>query len=83
MIRTQIYLTEEEQEALRRIADLKGTSQSDVIRQAIDQFIIGYQESNRIEMLRAARAIWADRTDFDWADLRSEMDRTFEEPQDG
>lgn len=83
MIRTQIYLTEHEQGALHTIANFKDTSQSEVIRQAIDQFIAGYQKFNRVEMLRAARGMWADRTDFDWRALRSEFDRPFGETQDG
>jgi hypothetical protein len=83
MIRTTICLTENEQKALRRIADLKGTSQSEVIRQAIDQFLAGYREAHRVEMLRAARGIWSDRTDLDLREIRSEMDRSFEELRDG
>lgn len=83
MIRTQIYLTEEEQGELRTIADLMGTTQSELIRQAIDQFIATHKKSSRLEMLRAARGIWADRTDFDWRQLRAEMDRAFEERHDG
>jgi predicted transcriptional regulator len=83
MIRTQIYLTEEEHSELRRIADLRDTSQSDVIRQAIDQFLAAYQQSNRVEMMRAARGIWADRTDFDGRALRSEFDRDLEAGDDG
>ncbi len=86
MIRTQIYLTEEEQEALRTITALKGTSQSELIRQAIDQFIANYRQAHRVELLRAARGMWADRDDLDWRSLRAEFDRSFkgtEEPSDG
>jgi len=83
MIRTQIYLTEEEQGELRTIADLRGASQSELIRQAIDQFIATYRKTNRVELLRAARGIWADRDDLDWRSLRAEFDRTFGEVPNG
>jgi hypothetical protein len=33
-------------------------------------------------MLRAARGIWAERTDFDLRHLRSELDRSFAKPTD-
>jgi hypothetical protein len=82
MIRTQIYLTKEEQEELRAIADLQGTSQSEVIRQAVDRFIADHRKTDRVDMLRVARGIWAERTDLDWRHLRSELDRSFEEPTD-
>jgi Ribbon-helix-helix protein, copG family len=39
MQRTQIYLTDEEQTAIRQISIRSGTSQSALIRKAIDQFI--------------------------------------------
>ena len=82
MIRTQIYLTEEEQEALRTITALKGTSQSELIRQAIDQFIANYRQTHRVELLRAARGMWAGRDDLDWRSLRAEFDRSFGETEE-
>jgi metal-responsive CopG/Arc/MetJ family transcriptional regulator len=39
MQRTQIYLTDEEQAAIRQISIRSGTSQSALIRKAIDQYI--------------------------------------------
>lgn len=78
MNRTQIYLTEEEQKALRAIANLRETTQSEVIREAIDQYIIKHQQVYRVQMLREARGIWADRDDINAAALRAEWDRQFE-----
>lgn len=78
MNRTQIYLTEEEQKALRAIANLRDTTQSDVIREAIDQYIVKHQQAYRVQMLREARGIWADRDDINATALRAEWDRQFE-----
>lgn len=39
MVWTQIYLTEEEQEALRVLAQSTGRSQSELIREAIDAML--------------------------------------------
>lgn len=60
MVRTQIYLTEEEQEALRSLAGQQKTSQSDLIRQAIDRFIAGASDSHRRQLRLRARGIWKD-----------------------
>ena len=39
MVRTQIYLTEREQKALRSMSSLTGKSQSELIREALDTMI--------------------------------------------
>ena len=39
MVRTQIYLTEEEKKGLKSAALAQGVSQSDLIRQAIDDLL--------------------------------------------
>ena len=43
MVRTQIYLTEAERAALKAIARQTGKKQSELIRQAIDLLIEGFQ----------------------------------------
>ncbi|HQE94169.1 MAG TPA: ribbon-helix-helix domain-containing protein [Anaerolineae bacterium] len=78
MNRTQIYLTEEEQRALRAIADLQGATQSEIIREALDQYIVKHQQAHRVQMLRKACGIWANRDDIDTETLRTEWDRQFE-----
>jgi predicted transcriptional regulator len=81
MERTQIYLTEEERRALKSLAARLDRSQSALIREAIDRYVDRYQEGNRLDLLRPARGLWADREDLpDFVAVRRELDRThFEE----
>ena len=48
MLRTQIYLTEEERAALRNMARETGKKQSELIRRAIDDFIDRFQPRERL-----------------------------------
>ena len=76
MRRTQIYLTEEEQKAVKTIADRLGQSQSEVIRKAVDRYIEQHRDGNILELLRQGRGIWSNRDDLpDFEGLRRTFDR--------
>lgn len=76
MVRTQIYLTDEEQAALAAIANKTGKSKSDLIRQAIDHYIEQFQERDRKSLLHQAKGLWRHREDLpDFYLLRRELDR--------
>jgi metal-responsive CopG/Arc/MetJ family transcriptional regulator len=76
MNRTQIYLTEDEQGALRSLSAASGRSQSELIREAIDRFLAETRPQSQRAALMAAAGLWRDRTDLpDLADLRAEWER--------
>jgi metal-responsive CopG/Arc/MetJ family transcriptional regulator len=78
MIRTQIYLTDLEREQLLALTHEMGLSQSELIREAIDQFIEQHTEKkrNKAALIRAAKGLWDNRTDLpDFDTLRKEWDR--------
>jgi Arc/MetJ-type ribon-helix-helix transcriptional regulator len=71
MVRTQIYLTEEELAGLRALAQLTGRTQSELIRRAVDRLLGDGERPDRLATLRRGRG-----TDLpEGADLRREWDR--------
>lgn len=76
MIRTQIYLTEEENTSIARLCQMLGNGKSEIIRQAIDEFIHRRDTINRLKELQAARGMWADHPNLpDARTMRSSFDR--------
>lgn len=76
MIRTQIYLTAQEQDSLRRLAGRTGKTQSQLIREAVDRLIEQSGPHSRAQILEEAAGMWQDRIDLpDFAALRREADR--------
>lgn len=76
MVRTQIYLTEQQCTELAAIAEQSGQRQSEVIREAVDRFIEQNGQRRRKTILRRAAGVWRDRADVPDLDaLRRGWDR--------
>lgn len=76
MIRTQIYLTENQRDEIAALAKTLGKKQSEIIREAIDRLIHQTGRGRREAVFRKAAGIWRDRTDLpDFNTIRSEWDR--------
>ena len=63
MVRTQVYLTEEEKSSLESTAISQGISQSDLIRRAIDEMLIKTSVVNKSAILDEIAGIWSQRND--------------------
>jgi len=76
MVRTQIYLTERERAALNALSAETGKKQSELIREAIDEFIVRLSQSRREMVLDRVAGIWKGRDDIpDFAEIRKSWDR--------
>ena len=77
MERTQIYIRNDQREAIKAIAQRTGQSLSEIIRAAIDAYIADYWAEDRQELMHRAAGMWADREDLSefFAELRREGDR--------
>jgi hypothetical protein len=76
MVRTQVYLTENQRNELARIAQALGKKQSEIIREGIDLVIERSRRNCRENALREAAGMWKDRTDLpDFEKMRKEWDR--------
>lgn len=64
MIRTQIYLTEKEKEGLEKMSALKGISQSDLIRLAVDDLLSRTDDSGKSCIVEELAGIWRCRQDI-------------------
>jgi len=77
MIRTQLYLTEEERTRLSQLARRTGKKQSELVREAVDAYLDRQAVDERADALRQVVGIWSNRTDLpDFAEIRREWDRT-------
>jgi hypothetical protein len=72
MVRTQVYLTEKEKSSLESVALQKGVSQSDLIRQAIDELLGKTGVIDKTSIIDGVAGIWSERKDLvDLRDLRA------------
>lgn len=72
MQRTNIYLTDEQQDRLRRRAEEEGMSKSKLIRRILDGALaITKTSASTEEIIRKTSGIWADRDEADLEEVRS------------
>jgi hypothetical protein len=75
MAEIELNLSENEERALKEIAFRTGMSESELIRDAVDQLIKQRLPNGNSGMLRA-RGMWRDRDDLpDFGKIRREWDR--------
>jgi hypothetical protein len=76
MVRTQIYLTEDERDGLTALAEASGKKQSELIRQAVDTLIHQASRGRREAVLKEAAGLWNDRKDLpEFAAVRKDWNR--------
>jgi hypothetical protein len=76
MVRTQVYLSEEQEYGLKRLAASTGRKQSELIREAVESYLAAHRPKDWKEGLETVRGMWADRDDLD--DLHAELGREWE-----
>ena len=64
MRRTQIYLTDEERQALKVLAEKQGRSQSAIIREAVDRYLQGASVQTWQNVIDRTAGLWKDREDI-------------------
>ena len=76
MVRTQVYLTENEIFALDVLSDQIGKKRSELIREAVDSLITKYNQHKRQKILDRVAGIWKEREDLpNFSSLRKDWDR--------
>jgi hypothetical protein len=76
MVRTQIYLTEEERDGLEAVAKSTDKKQSEIIREAVDRFLDMTRGNGRKAILDGAAGMWRNRKDLpDFGAARRSWDR--------
>ncbi len=77
MVRTQIYLTEEERTGLGALVEATGKKQAELIREAIDRLLDTVSDRRRASVLNSAAGMWRNRSDLpDLKATRQSWDRS-------
>ena len=78
MIRTQLYLSAEQHEQASRVAAESALSLSDIVRQALDEYLSRRRRQRKeyLDALAQVQGVWRDREDIpELPDLRRAWDR--------
>lgn len=76
MKRTQIYISEEMKEELDTLSRQRGISKSEIIREAVAEYVSRQSETEKKEKLKAGAGLWKEKKDLpDLSKLRSEFER--------
>ena len=71
-----VELSEVESEALAELSGRTGKSSSDLLREAVVQFLATARPASDLRLIERARGMWREREDLpDFAQLRREWDR--------
>ncbi|MEX0722321.1 MAG: CopG family transcriptional regulator [Gracilimonas sp.] len=80
MIRTQIYLTEKEKKAIEKLSDERNTTQSNIIREAIDEYVVKKKSKTKEKSIMDFAGIWKDKKDIPDIDkLRDEWEERLDQ----
>jgi len=75
MVRTQIYLTIDEVSKLKLLAGELGKKQSEIIREAIDCFLLNFSKKDQLKRLQNAKGMWKDRSKTTFKNIRNELNQ--------
>ena len=77
MVSTHVYLPEEMKDALRRLAEEQDTSQSALIREALNDLLATADKNEEERRLDETFGIWKDRENIheEFREIRESMDR--------
>jgi len=78
MVKTQIYITENEQRHLDEISSRSGLKKDDLIRNAIDDLIARSAAMPRLDKMRKCRGLWQERGKSDFQKIRHEVEKRIE-----